>query len=188
MRPCDFITLVGGAAVTWPIAARAQQAAMPVIGFLDPRSPDCSPRLARLESAFLQGLARRNGLHPREHVVGPHPHKRHEESGKHDARTGGVRVASRKGPRNRSSRQSGPTAFSVPKRGALLTIISVRPMIALSGVRSMAHTGDELRLVLARHCKLTALLHVPKDCHFAAQSGVLTRYLYRKPDLRPRRR
>jgi putative ABC transport system substrate-binding protein len=53
MRRRDFIKVVAGSAITWPVTARAQQPSIPVIAFLSGRSADASVRVA---TAFRKGL------------------------------------------------------------------------------------------------------------------------------------
>lgn len=53
MRRRDFIKVIAGSAATWPLTARAQQSAMPVIGFLHIASPGA---YVHVVAAFRRGL------------------------------------------------------------------------------------------------------------------------------------
>ena len=61
MKRRDFVALLGGAAAAWPLAARAQQPAMPLVALVSPRSPEDSARLgagfrkALSETGYIEG-------------------------------------------------------------------------------------------------------------------------------------
>jgi hypothetical protein len=66
LRRRDFTLLVGGTLASWPLATRAQQLAMPVIGFLHPTSAEAFPERLR---GFRQGLKETGRLEERHNTL-----------------------------------------------------------------------------------------------------------------------
>src|SRR4051812_41649940 len=76
MRRREFISLLGSGAAIWPLAARAQKPAMPVVGFVSSRSVDAS---ARPTAAFNKGLSETGYIEGQNVMV-----EYHWLSGQHD--------------------------------------------------------------------------------------------------------
>jgi hypothetical protein len=70
MRRRDFITLLSGAAATWPLAARAQQGSLPVVGVLRPNRKDVLETFAEPFRRYMKAIGWKEGRPGRENQRG----------------------------------------------------------------------------------------------------------------------
>jgi putative tryptophan/tyrosine transport system substrate-binding protein len=137
MRRRDVITLLGGAAVTWPVAARAQQPAMLMIGYLDSRSPEAVANRLR---GFRQGL-KESGYIENENVVIAYrwaenqPHRLQELAA--DLVRRGVAVIITAGPPPTFAAKAATTTIPI------LFLVGVDP-VRLDLVASLARPGSNM--------------------------------------------
>jgi putative tryptophan/tyrosine transport system substrate-binding protein len=138
MKRRKFITLLGGAAAAWPLAARAQQPTMPVVGYLNSTSPDTYP--AEHVRALRQGLKDAGYLRGRER------NDRISLGGESNrpAFSAGWRAGSSAGRSDRGSR--GPAAAFAAKATATIPIVFAVPEdpVRLGLVTSLARPGGNL--------------------------------------------